>query len=332
MGERPLITIVIPVFNEAENIDALYERLSAVIDGLEDRYQFEILFTDNHSDDGTFELVRELSHRDGRVRCLRFSRNFGFQRSILSGYRAARGAAAIQIDADLQDPPELIPEFLSLFEEGYAVVYGIRRRRKEGWLISRTRRFFYWLIDALSPDELPHDAGDFRLVDRRILDSLGEIDDYHPYLRGLIASFGFDQTGVEYDRAERSAGESKFPFRHLVGLATDGILLHSVIPLRIATLVAFVMAIAMLIGIGFYLFANVVLDAELPAGFTSLAVLIMVGIVLNALFLGVVGEYLGRMYQQVKRRPITIVESVLPEPTTHDTDGQGSSDGSWTSG
>ncbi|MGI9666447.1 MAG: glycosyltransferase family 2 protein, partial [Acidimicrobiia bacterium] len=287
-----------------------------VLAELEPRYEFEILFTDNHSTDGTFAAIDRLSTKDDRVRCLRFSRNFGFQRSILTGYRAARGEAAIQLDADLQDPPELIPEFLSLYEEGYAVVYGVRRRRKEGWFITQARSFFYWLIDALSADELPHGAGDFRLVDKRILAALSEIDDYHPYLRGLIASFGFDQTGVEYDRSERTAGESKFPFRKLVGLATDGILLHSVVPLRIATLVAFIMAMVMLFGIGFYVFANIVLEAELPAGFTSLAVLVMMGIVLNALFLGVVGEYLGRMYQQVKKRPITIVESVLPNTSS----------------
>ncbi len=315
MTDPKLVSIVIPVYNEEANIAPLYDRIAAVIDALEDRYRFEILFTDNHSTDGTFAAISEIAQSDDRIRCLRFSKNFGFQRSILTGYRNARGAAAIQIDADLQDPPELIPQFLEQWEEGYAVVYGIRRTRKEGWLVTTGRRFFYWLINAMSNDDLPQNAGDFRLVDRRILDALGEIDDYHPYLRGLIASFGFEQTGVEYDRDERVAGDSKFPFRSLVGLATDGILLHSVIPLRVATIVALVMALTMLAGIGFYVVANVVFDAELPAGFTSLAVLIMLGIVLNALFLGVIGEYLGRMYQQVKRRPITIVEAAIPAGT-----------------
>lgn len=312
--DRPLISIVIPVYNEVGNIPRLYERLVAVFDELDEKYQFEVLFTDNHSSDGTFEAIGRLAAQDAKIRCLRFSRNFGFQRSILTGYLNARGDAAIQIDADLQDPPELIPQFLEHWEQGSAVVYGVRIGRQEGFLLTKARHIFYRLINALSAEELPEDAGDFRLVDRRILHALSEVDDYHPYLRGLVASFGFDQVGIPYHRAARESGESKFPFRKLIGLATDGILLHSIIPLRIATFIAFALSILMLIGIGVYTFSRLVLDRPLPTGFTSLAVLTMTGIVLNALFLGVIGEYLGRMYQQVKRRPITLVEQVIPAP------------------
>ncbi len=315
MTDTRLISIVIPVYHEEENIDPLYERICGVINPMRGTYDFEILFTDNHSTDHTFERISELAESDGRIRCLRFSRNFGFQRSILTGYRAARGAAAIQLDADLQDPPELIPEFLEKWEKGYAVVYGIRTQRKEGWFITKSRGAFYRLINWMSADDLPHDAGDFRLVDRRILDALKEIDDYHPYLRGLIASFGFEQIGVHYDRDARSRGESKFTFGKLVGLAMDGILLHSVVPLRIATAFAFAMSILMLMGIGVYAFGRVILDEPWPAGFATLAVLTMIGIILNAVFLGVIGEYLGRMYQQIKRRPITLVEAEIPNPS-----------------
>lgn len=314
MSDSQLISIVIPVFNEQDNIAPLHERLSAVASTLEDRYRFEFVFTDNHSTDETFERIKALSEVDSRIRCLRFSKNFGFQRSILTGYRAARGDAAIQLDADLQDPPELIETFLEEWKKGHAVVYGVRRRRKEGWLITKTRRLFYRLINMLSADELPTDAGDFRLVDRKILDALHEIDDYHPYLRGLIASFGFEQTGVEYDRDARTLGSSKFSFGKLVSLAMDGILLHSVVPLRIATGIAFFMSVLMLVGIGVYAFGRLVFDQPWPAGFASLAILTMTGIILNALFLGVIGEYLGRMYQQAKRRPITLVEAEIPNP------------------
>ena len=217
MADIPLISIVIPVFNEGENIDPLYERIRAVIDPLHETYRFEILFTDNHSTDQTFTRISEIAEDDDRIRCLRFSRNFGFQRSILTGYRAAGGAAAIQLDADLQDPPELIPAFLEHWEQGIAVVYGVRAKRHEGWLITTGRAIFYRLINWMSADDLPHDAGDFRLVDRKILDALNEVDDYHPYLRGLIASFGFEQLGIPYDRDARLRGESKFSFRKLVG-------------------------------------------------------------------------------------------------------------------
>lgn len=314
MTDRKLISIVIPVYNEADNLPNLYERISRVADSLSEKYHFEFLFTDNHSTDDTFQIISRIASTDDRVRCLRFSRNFGFQRSILTGYRAARGDAAIQIDADLQDPPELIPQFLDLWEDGYAVVYGIRRSRKEGRILTAARSAFYKLIDFVSADELPHDAGDFRLVDRRILDALNQIDDYHPYLRGLIASFGFEQTGVEYDRDERTSGASKFSFWKLVSLAMDGLLLHSVVPLRIATAFAFALSIIMLVGIGVYAFGRLVLDAQWPAGFASLAILTMTGIILNAIFLGVIGEYLGRIYQQVKRRPLTLVEAEIPSP------------------
>jgi glycosyltransferase involved in cell wall biosynthesis len=312
VAERALISIVIPVYNEAANIPVLYKRISDVADGLVEDYRFEFLFTDNHSTDDTFAIITGIASTDDRVRCLRFSRNFGFQRSILTGYLNARGDAAIQIDADLQDPPELIPRFLELWEQGYAVVYGIRSNRKEGRLVTAARSAFYRLINLVSADDLPRDAGDFRLVDRRILDALSQIDDYHPYLRGLIASFGFEQTGVEYERDARTEGDSKFSFWKLVGLATDGLLLHSVLPLRIASLFAFALSIIMLIGIGIYVFARLVLDQPWPAGFASLAILTMTGIILNALFLGVIGEYLGRIYQQVKRRPLTLVEAEIP--------------------
>lgn len=312
MTDCELITIVIPVYNEAENIPSLYERLSAMADEQEGRYRFEFLFTDNHSTDTTFAAISNLATTDGRIRCLRFSRNFGFQRSILTGYLNARGAAAVQIDADLQDPPELIPRFLELWEQGYSVVYGIRSKRQEGRLATAARSGFYRLINLASADDLPHDAGDFRLIDRRIIDALRQIDDYHPYLRGLIASFGFEQIGVEYERDARIEGDSKFSFWKLVGLAMDGLLLHSVVPLRIASLFAFALSIVMLIGIGIYLFAKLVLDQPWPAGFATLAILTMTGIILNALFLGVIGEYLGRIYQQVKRRPLTLVEAEIP--------------------
>jgi len=167
-----------------------------------DRYDFELLFTDNHSSDNTFGVLERLARRDPRVRALRFSRNFGFQRSILTGYLSARGDAAVEIDCDLQDPPSLILEFLRQWESGYRVVYGIRTGRKEGWGMNATRRLFYRLIDSLSEDELPLDAGDFRLVDRCVLEELRKIEDSQPYLRGTIAALGFDQIGIPYHRAD----------------------------------------------------------------------------------------------------------------------------------
>src|SRR5438094_1697112 len=178
-GEKPLLSIIIPVYNEEENIRPVYDAVNGVItERLSHRYDWELVFTDNRSTDGSFARLAELARDDPRVGVLRFSRNFGFQRSIWTGYAHARGEAAIQLDCDLQDPPELIPEFVRLWEAGHMVVYGVRRTRAaESFLIQALRKAFYRFIDFLSEDPLPWDAGDFRLIDRKVIDVLKQIDD-----------------------------------------------------------------------------------------------------------------------------------------------------------
>jgi dolichol-phosphate mannosyltransferase len=305
---KKLISIIVPVLNEESNVDPLYERIAAVMGTRANEFDWELVFTDNHSSDNTFSRISRLAAVDRRVRGYRFSKNFGFQRSILAGYMTAKGDAVVQIDADLQDPPELIPEFIAKWVEGNDVVYGIRRSRPEGWFTRTARKLFYRLIDALSEDSLPHGAGDFRLVSRRIVELMREVDDYHPYIRGLIASFGFDQVGIPYDRQARTSGESKFTFTRLLALAVDGILVHSIIPLRVATFVGLVMAVIMLILAAIYVSSRLLFGQEWPPGFATTTVLLFLGIILNGLFLGIIGEYLGRLYQQTKRRPLTIIE------------------------
>jgi glycosyltransferase involved in cell wall biosynthesis len=327
---KPLISICVPVFNEEPNIEPLYDALLPVMEQVSSRYDFELLFTDNHSTDNTFGVLERLARRDPRVRALRFSRNFGFQRSILTAYLSARGDAAVEIDCDLQDPPSLILEFLRQWESGYRVVYGVRSGRKESWGMNATRRVFYRLIDSLSEDELPLDAGDFRLVDRRVLEELRKIEDSQPYLRGTIAALGFDQIGIPYERAERHRGESKFTFHELIALALDGILNHSVVPLRIATYLGLAISVCTFLAIIGYLIGRVVLGKNWPPGFASIVILLLGSLSLNALFLGIIGEYLGRIYQQVKRRSLTVVERELnapaprlPEPAEPRREGRG---------
>ncbi len=317
MSDRRLISVVVPVLNERENIVPLYERLLRVFDGLSDRYEFEIVFTDNHSDDGTFDEITRLATTDSRIRAFRFSRNFGFQRSILEGYRRSRGDAAIQLDADLQDPPELLPEFLERWEAGNEVVYGVRRSRPESWVMNVGRKAFYRLIDYLSEDPLPWDAGDFRLIDRRVLDVLARLDDAQPYLRGTIAALGFNQVGIEYDRDARTHGTSKFSFKQMLALSLDGILNHSTVPLRIATYTGLLVSVTIVIGLAVFIVSRLVYGAEWPPGFATTTTLLLASIALNALFLGVIGEYLGRIYKQVKRGPNTIVEHMVD---THEAD------------
>jgi polyisoprenyl-phosphate glycosyltransferase len=311
METSPLISIVLPAYNEELNIRPLFERLHPILAQLSDRFRFEFVVTDNHSTDRTFAVLKEVAAADPRVRVFRFSRNFGFQRSILTGYMQCRGDAAIQLDVDLQDPPELISVFLDKWQAGADVVYGIRMERSEGRVITFARSLFYRLIDLLSEDKLPVDAGDFRLISRRVIDIVCAYRDANPYLRGTIATLGFEQVGVSYARSARKFGESKFPFSKLLSLALDGILNHSTVPLRFATyfgLVTSVLTVALML---FYAFGRLILGAQWPAGFTTLAALILLSISINAMLLGIIGEYLGRMYRQVRETPVTIIESVI---------------------
>lgn len=306
-----LVSFIVPVFNEESNIRALYSAVCAAVAPLTDQYEFEFVFTDNHSTDSTTEVLRDLARQDDRVRAYRFSRNFGYQRSILTGYLLSHGAVAIQLDCDLQDPPELIPQFLKEWENGNDVVYGVRQQRQEGWWLNSLRQLFYRLIDTLSEDPLPPDAGDFRLISRRIIEELRKIDDAQPYLRGTIAALGFRQVGITYSRRRRERGESKFSFSDLLKLATDGILNHSIVPLRISTYVGLFISVLTFLGVFGYVLAKVLFGAGWPAGFTTLAVLVLAGISVNAMLLGIIGEYLGRMYKQMKRGPMTIIEEEI---------------------
>lgn len=310
-GQLPLISIVVPVFNEEENILPFYEGMSDELDKLSSSYRFEFVFTDNHSTDNTFPLLQALSLRDPRVRGYRFSRNFGYQRSIMTGYAYAKGDAAIQYDVDLQDPPELIATFLDEWQKGADVVYGVRIKRQESWYINLQRFIFYRLIDKLSEEKIPVDAGDFRLISRRVIDLLKSFEDAKPYLRGTIATLGFRQVGIPYARNARTRGESKFPFSKLLSLALDGILNHSIVPLRISTYFGIVVSFLTFLAIIGYVLVKILTNARWPAGFATLAALILASMSINAMLLGIIGEYLGRMYQQMKKQPLTIIESVV---------------------
>jgi glycosyltransferase involved in cell wall biosynthesis len=310
---RPLISLVVPVFNEEDNLALLYEAVTAVIDPLAKEYAFEFVFTDNHSTDSTPQLLRDLAHKDKRVRAYRFSRNFGYQRSILTAYLLSKGAAAIQLDCDLQDPPEMIPQFLAAWREGSDVVYGIRKSRLESRRWTLARKVFYWLVDFLSEDPIPRDAGDFRLISRRVIEELRRIGDPKPYLRGTIATLGFKQTGIDYVRRARTVGVSKFSFYDNIMLALDGIINQSVVPLRMAIYVGIGVAAMTVLASAGYIVAYFTVGFRAPAGFTTITVLILGSLGINALLLGVIGEYLGRMYLQMKNKSVSIVERELHE-------------------
>jgi glycosyltransferase involved in cell wall biosynthesis len=306
--KKKVISIIVPVFNEDRNIVPIYKALLPIIESYEKKYTFEILFTDNHSSDDTIKIILSLCKLDSRIKFIRFSRNFGYQKSILTGYLNASGDAAIQIDCDLQDPPNLISDFLEAWEKGYLVVYGIRKTRNENFIIKSIRRLFYRIINFLSEDDLPLDAGDFRLIDRKIIEILGKIDDAQPYLRGAISAMGYKQLGIPYHRQAREQGKSNFKFRDLFGLAFDGILNHSIVPLRMASIFGLVISLTTIVLIIIYSLGKVYFDLNWPSGFTTLVVISLFGISLNALFLGIIGEYLGRIYRQIKKRPLVNIE------------------------
>ena len=218
---KPLISIVVPVYNEETNILPFYAAVTAVTDQLAASFDFEFVFTDNHSLDSTFALLQQLAAQDSRVHAFRFSRNFGFQRSIMTGYTRARGDAAIQLDVDLQDPPELIANFIEEWQAGADVVYGVRIKRQESWIINVQRVIFYRLIDRLSEEKIPVDAGDFRLISRRVIDPLNRLPKTPiPTCAEPSPRIGFEQVGIEYARSRPAIhGESKFPFSKLMSLA-----------------------------------------------------------------------------------------------------------------
>jgi dolichol-phosphate mannosyltransferase len=309
-NKRPLVSISIPVLNEEGNIQALYKRLVAVASTMQDKCDLEFVFSDNHSDDATWTMLSELSREDPRVRAIRFSKNVGFQRSILANYLHTRGDAVMQIDADLQDPPELLSIFFEHWQAGSQVVYGVRRKRRENAILNAFRRLGYWVIDKVSEHPVPRDAGDFRLIDRKVIDALVQIKTPSPYLRGMIAGLGFKQTGLSYDRDARQAGESKFNMARLIRLGLTAVFNHSTVPLRMASFLGIVILIGSFLGALYYLLLRWI-QPSLPQGMASIHILVLFGIGLNAFLLGIIGEYLLRIYLVLRDEPVAIVEQSL---------------------
>ncbi|MBX7492751.1 glycosyltransferase family 2 protein [Qipengyuania sp. 1NDW9] len=317
-SDKTLVSVLVPAFNEEENVERAYSSIVTTFDRLPD-YDYEIIFTDNHSTDRTFELLEGIARKDPKVKVIRFSRNFGYQRSLLCGYKAATGACSIQLDCDLQDPPALIPEMLKLWRMDHQVVYGIRRSLPDGFVVRQLRRGFYHLISKVSEDDLPVNVGEYRLCDRRILDELRKVNDTTPYLRGLISSMGFSQIGIEYDRADRVAGQSKFPLRSMISLAVDGLLNHSLLPLRLASYAGIIIGLLTMVLSFVYIVGRVLFGQAWPAGFATTTILLLMSISINAIFMGILGEYIGRLFIQSRTDADPIIEAKLnfDEPRQH---------------
>jgi dolichol-phosphate mannosyltransferase len=304
------LSIVVPCYNEEAVLPELHRRLVSVLEQVAD-IGFEIIYADDGSSDDTSEILRKLQSSDPRVRVVSLSRNFGHQIAVTAGLEHASGEAAVIIDADLQDPPEVIPEMIERWCDGYQVVYGLRARRAGETTFKRwTAKAFYRLINRLSEIEIPLDVGDFRLLDRRVVDVLLAMPERDRFLRGMVSWIGFKQVAVIYDRAPRRAGQSKYPVMKMLRFAVDSVISFSFVPLRLAIWVGFGAIAASFAGIVYALVIRLY-TTDWVRGWTSIftAVLFLGGIQL--ITLGIVGEYVGRIYAEVKLRPLYVVRDRL---------------------
>ena len=301
--ERPLLSIVVPVFNNATTLRELHRRLTDVLVPLG---RFELVFVDDGSSDGSAEVLRELNAADPRTRVLRLSRNFGQQAALTAGLNVATGRGAVMMDADLQDPPEVIPDLVERWRAGNEVVYLVRRKRKENPAKRLAYSLFYRTFRYLAEVDVPLDSGEFSLLDRKVVDVLNGMPERSRFLRGLRSWSGFRQTAVEYDRPARPSGDSQYTWRRLVRLAADGLIGFSSGPLRLAAVLGLVTAVAGLVMLAVVLVIRVSAP-NLPVGWTSsLAVMLLLGGT-QLCTIGMVGAYIARIYAEVKNRPLYIV-------------------------
>ena len=301
-------SVILPVFNEQDNLLKLHQRLTGAIDSITTDY--EMIFIDDCSNDNSYEILKALNKQDLRVKIIKFTKNCGHQIAITCGLDFAEGNAAIIMDADLQDPPEVIPKFIEKHEQGYEIVYAIREKREgETFFKKVTAFFFYRIMKVFTNIEMPLDAGDFRLIDRKVIDSLKSMQERNKFLRGLIVWTGYSQIGVPFRRDARNAGTTKYTTLKMFKLAFDGIFSFSNIPLRFATIFGLLVSVlSFLLAIyALYLkFSNIAVP-----GWTSLLLTILFIGGVQLMTIGIIGEYLGRIYDEVKMRPLYIIKKKI---------------------
>lgn len=305
-----LISVIVPCYNEEEVIRETHSRLTSLLSQL-DGFDHEIIYVDDGSRDDTPELLQQIQASDERVRVLRFSRNFGHQVALTAGLEHAAGAGVVVIDADLQDPPEVIPEMVARWRDGYEVVYGVRTDRPgESSFKLWTAKIFYRLINRLSETKMPLDAGDFRLMDRKVVDALLAMPERDRFVRGMVSWVGFRQIAVLYARAPRRAGTGKYPFLKMLKFAVDGVLSFSLTPLRLAVWIGFLAILMAMAGIIYAVLLRLY-TTDWVRGWASIfvAVLFMGGVQLISL--GIIGEYIGRIYGEVKQRPLYLLREKI---------------------
>ncbi len=309
MSTRPVISVVAPVYNEEPIIDELYRRLAAVLDSTGEPW--ELVMVNDGSYDGSAEKMRALVERDPRVRVVNFARNFGHQNAVTAGLDHARGQAVVIIDADLQDPPEVILQLLEKWREGYQVVYAVRSERKgESWFKKFTAKLFYRLIYRITDVNIPVDTGDFRLMDRQVVDALNSMREHNRFIRGLTSWIGFRQTGVTYVRQERFAGQTKYPLRKMIRFALDAITGFSYFPLQVAIYASLLLALIAILAIPVVALLRLSgSNIQFEGQATTLVVLLLVSS-FQMFFFFILGQYVARIYDEVRQRPLYVVADV----------------------
>ena len=313
------ISIVTPTLNEVDNVEACRDAVARVFAEQLPQFEYEHIFTDNASTDGTADKLRQMAAESTRIKVIFNSRDFGSEASMLNAVRRATGdAVVVMLPADLQDPPELIPEFVRLWQQGYKVVYGIRRARRENALVLLLRKTFYRVVNRLSEFDIPRDVGEFQLIDRQVADVLKRFEDTKPFLRGMIASCGFRSTGVEYQFRRRQRGRSNMTMGGLVGMGLNGVISFSSAPIRVATAAGLVIAVVSILYSAASLVISAIYYRELaPPGIPTLIVALFFFGGVQLFFLGILGEYVLAIHGQVRRRPLVIEAETInfdPEP------------------
>jgi glycosyltransferase involved in cell wall biosynthesis len=309
----PMLSVVVPLYNEEGNVGPLLERVSGILEHLSAKPSYEIVLVNDGSRDATLEKIREEMQRRPHIVLVNLSRNFGHQIAATAGLDVAQGEAVVLMDGDLQDPPELIEQFLDRWRQGYDVVYAVRRSRKgESPFKLVTARLFYRIIKRLTNVAIPVDTGDFRLMSRRVVNALKKSRERHRFLRGMVSWSGFNQTGIEYDREERFSGETKYPLRKMLKFAIDGITSFSDVPLRFASYLGFTVSTAAFIyALIIILFKAFHLGTpEYARGWASTMVVILFIGGVQLIGIGILGEYLGRIYDEVKGRPLYLIADI----------------------
>ena len=306
------VSIVIPMYNEQEVAEKCYEKIIDTLKRIEEKYDYEIIFINDGSKDKTLEILRNIAQKNKKAKIISFSRNFGHQSAVTAGLKKVTGDAVVIIDADLQDPPELIPEMLNLWEKGNDIIYGKRKLRKgESKFKLLTASMFYKTLNALSDVEIPKNTGDFRLVDKNVVDVINLLPEHNKFLRGLFSWVGFKQKPYEYERQERFAGKTKYPLKKMLKLASDGIISFSTKPLKIVGYIG-ILSMILSIAILIYSLVSYVLKLNnLTAGWTSIMVTVTFFAGIQLISIWIMSEYVGRVYDETKKRPEYIIDKKI---------------------